>query len=925
MLAAGKPQVAAVAQLVARYPSDRNAMLELLQRSAGNAFVQQVVVAAASAGPASLETETTEVERATQLDALVRTALLPAYRRAVDALDPGAAVELATHILSAVGASQRGEADAAAALKRGASAALVSTPDAPIDDTPDAASGRLAGLTTAHDALGKDLAALVSDLAVELGPQKFRDQLVMGARVTPALGRDPAAYLAGEATATITLLGVVREVQAISGATGAASPRLDDAQRAQIAALVEPWHSRPVNYAFLARALGALGVWDAIAGTKGPSGRTLEGSLARSRQQAKETGALADVGELDMDDAARELHTVGLAGIEFGPSDDTASAILDRIASAAPDARGPIIRQLDARRRLEPLCKHLPWSQVKSLYDAVQPFDATAAGLLKPYFAGKGGGESMHQRYMDQVDEHVAKDQKVRAFGWFFLDFLHNAMTAGFEREYSDAYDAHEQGLITDDDMRSRATKALGKAALITAVSAATGGIAGEFVQSFAAPAGDFASGLLGGVAGGATAGISGHFTGDVYDQMVNGKQGFDSLGDYGRSARDGLVAGGLGSLLSGLSLGAARFLGADVKSSFRRAGDIYAAKYPRMTRFLEAARTAGAHSRVVVSAKVSEALDLIHSLSPPGGPPPQLAFAMAGGGDLRSLPPTADVRIALRPTMPLDKPMQSSRLDNDDGGGKQPDLAATGGADKPPLVIDEIEPAEPVSKAAEPVTEAEPSRTESSSTTSTPIATASATIKEPTTSVKSKASTPLAPLEPGFKLGKMIGGGGEKDVYAIDGRDDVVIGVVRERGPAAAERLNKEVQKLKELADLGVPTVEVIQLTEYEGRPAVVMKRYAEGSKTAVKTIKSRVRIVGEIEYLNERSIQDLERIRQTLEQTPIRIHDLQFLIGEDGSVVVADAIDVLQGEKPSDVNRATINKLIEAARAEIARKEVK
>ncbi|HTM19040.1 MAG TPA: hypothetical protein VL172_00975 [Kofleriaceae bacterium] len=174
------------------------------------------------------------------------------------------------------------------------------------------------------------------------------------------------------------------------------------------------------------------------------------------------------------------------------------------------------------------------------------------------------------------------------------------------------------------------------------------------------------------------------------------------------------------------------------------------------------------------------------------------------------------------------------------------------------------------------------------------------------------------------LELGKKIGSGGEKDVYAVKGRDDVVAGVAK--ADVTAERMQDEAGKLRQLRELGLPVVEVEGIINHNGRPTMIMKGYAQGSKSVVKTVRvkgrGKVSIVGESEYLNERSISDLEGIRDLMEQTPVKIDDLQFLIGEDGEIVIADPVDVKVGEKPSDNNRNTIKKLIEAAQAAIKKR---
>jgi hypothetical protein len=92
-------------------------------------------------------------------------------------------------------------------------------------------------------------------------------------------------------------------------------------------------------------------------------------------------------------------------------------------------------------------------------------------------------------------------------------------------------------------------------------------------------------------------------------------------------------------------------------------------------------------------------------------------------------------------------------------------------------------------------------------------------------------------------------------------------------------------------------------------------MDRYAVGSKEIVRTINGKPTIVGDSPFLNDRSVVDLMEIRCTLEDEKVRIDDLQFLIGEDRSVVIADPLAVRPGVKPSPVDLRTIDRLIEVA----------
>lgn len=170
----------------------------------------------------------------------------------------------------------------------------------------------------------------------------------------------------------------------------------------------------------------------------------------------------------------------------------------------------------------------------------------------------------------------------------------------------------------------------------------------------------------------------------------------------------------------------------------------------------------------------------------------------------------------------------------------------------------------------------------------------------------KSKVTTDV-------QLGRLIGSGGNKNVYAVEGREGVVIGVLKQGKPAAA--IEEEIKLIAELKSQGLATVEILEQTTYQGQPAILMKQYAQGSKEIVRLEKGRVRTVGQSQLLNARSIEDLRKIRSIMESKPVKIDDLQFLIGKDGSIVIADPLKVTVGESPSKNNLRMINLLIEAA----------
>lgn len=580
-------------------------------------------------GPVSAGSAERTAAAAFDLNRRVRAMLLPEYRRAVDALDRAAAAEQAAHLITALRASLRAARELDATITAHAGRAL---------------SADVAAVLAPRSALALDHQLLVRELVIGVGPQTFRGQPVI-APTAPRDDGDLVDRVAREATAVLDLLATIATIQGITGSHGVGCPRLDDDQRERIAALVEAWHARPVDYAFLAHVLATLGVWDEIAAAPGPSGRSLQATLTRANAQAGAIGALADVGAFDSDEAARLLpaddaHQRALELVH--DADGRAATILDRIRSATPPARGAIVRHLAATERLDFLCTHLPWRELEALYDAILPFDRPAAGLLFPYVDGKGGGESLHQLYLDAVDDQLEKGHSIRAGAIYVADAIHDAFTGGFHHDYAKAYDAHARGETTDDAFADQTALALGKSAVTSTVGAA-GGFAGAWVEGVAAPLGAGAS-VIGGAVGGFAAGTAGHFAGDVYDQVLRDKRGFDSLADYAKSGVIGGIAGATVAMVGSLGAGASRRLAA----SAQRCADLYAARFPRMTRYLDAARRAGVGARVVVQTTVAEALELVATFGRPGGPD---AAALAG------LPADAEATVAFTALADLDRP----------------------------------------------------------------------------------------------------------------------------------------------------------------------------------------------------------------------------------------------------------------------------
>ena len=94
-----------------------------------------------------------------------------------------------------------------------------------------------------------------------------------------------------------------------------------------------------------------------------------------------------------------------------------------------------------------------------------------------------------------------------------------------------------------------------------------------------------------------------------------------------------------------------------------------------------------------------------------------------------------------------------------------------------------------------------------------------------------------------------------------------------------------------------------------------MIFDRFAAGSKDVVQVVGPKPKIVGKSPFLNARSAADLRTILMKMQEIPVKIDDLQFLIASDGRVVIADPLAVAIGSKPNRKNIRMIQLLIEAA----------
>jgi hypothetical protein len=165
--------------------------------------------------------------------------------------------------------------------------------------------------------------------------------------------------------------------------------------------------------------------------------------------------------------------------------------------------------------------------------------------------------------------------------------------------------------------------------------------------------------------------------------------------------------------------------------------------------------------------------------------------------------------------------------------------------------------------------------------------------------------------LDQRYKLGEVLGAGDYKVVYAVVDHPELALGVAKYEG--LADKFQEEKTSLDRLAKSGVPTVKLLELGTYGNKAAYVLERYAVGTKSGERRF----------ELLNETSIADLKTIDAALAKAHLEVTDLQFLVGEDGHLVVGDPDAVLENAS-NDANHRAIEGLLRTAREAVLQRDL-
>jgi hypothetical protein len=558
-----------------------------LQQFAGNRAVADALALQraggkppAKSGPPPVDARALVQQAGTELPK-IRGFYLPAYRKAVDAFDAPAALELARVVVDDMARVK----DACNQVRVMLAQAKATSP-------------------TLHDVEGElqlvegQIAQLTTELAIQMGPQVFRDEPVAGA-ISPPESSD-LGYVAKEAGTVVQLLLVVRRVEVLAGRPTATPQEIKDA-----AIEIEPLKSRPINILFVRRILLAKQLWSKLIKARGVGEEDLGGIVQDATDQAKATGALGDVGEFD---AKKANELLSYSVTNWAITDDDAIQVFKMVMGTAVNVRAKVLAQIDSMGKLDRLCENLPWKYVEAMAKSTP--DEKIRRRLEPHYVGKGGGKSLSKIYEENIMKDIGEEKWIRAYGWTFLLTAHGALTYGFLGAHDAAYDASEAGWISSDAYLSTTGKALARSAVIAAVTMATGAAGSAFGEGAStAVLGTSARALtaseyIGAGIGGATSGVAGTFVADVYDQAVMEKKGFSSGGEYLYAGIIGAASGLVGMKAQKIGANAAealaKYTGAPQTGFLatpKTLGQMYAKRYPWLDNTLTRFRGSGVRS----------------------------------------------------------------------------------------------------------------------------------------------------------------------------------------------------------------------------------------------------------------------------------------------------------------------------------------
>jgi len=172
------------------------------------------------------------------------------------------------------------------------------------------------------------------------------------------------------------------------------------------------------------------------------------------------------------------------------------------------------------------------------------------------------------------------------------------------------------------------------------------------------------------------------------------------------------------------------------------------------------------------------------------------------------------------------------------------------------------------------------------------------------------------------YKIAEKLGSGAFKDVYAVVDHPELALGIFeRNRNGAWGDKTNlleDEKAMLDKIAQAGVPTATILEISTYEGKKAYLQKRFLTANRAPDYQQKR-------WEVLNETTIEDCHKIESALVAAHMQVSDAQFLIGADGHVVLSDPLSIGVNNGPTSSAKYVLDQIEQAAHEAIDARQAK
>ncbi len=154
--------------------------------------------------------------------------------------------------------------------------------------------------------------------------------------------------------------------------------------------------------------------------------------------------------------------------------------------------------------------------------------------------------------------------------------------------------------------------------------------------------------------------------------------------------------------------------------------------------------------------------------------------------------------------------------------------------------------------------------------------------------------------------LGQKVGAGSQKDVFHSrqDPRQCICLFRPGTTGSIPAEQYaQKELETTKQLKNLGFPVVDAHALVKHQGSVGVA-KDFIHNALDSEDIVNNKKSLPDNLKF-NKNVLEDCNAIIRRLKNLELHIEDLQFLVDQNGHVLINDPRDVVRSSPEKSISK--------------------